>query len=162
MIDASLNFNIYSYDGKLISSPKFQGLRVEFLNKRHISISSDVLAIIDPINSKIVRIFDVMSGKPAAQIIEHSTEVCEMDLNQIDMSSERKMCFVDSNRDMFLTLVHKPETHKICNMVDSFMWNDGNDMLACLSDGKLITWFYPNAIYVDKDLMLKSTFTKEV
>jgi intraflagellar transport protein 80 len=162
MIDASLNFNIYSYDGKLISSPKFQGLRVEFLNKRHISISSDVLAIIDPINSKLVRIFDVMSGKPAAQIIEHSTEVCEMDLNQIDMSSERKMCFVDSNRDMFLTLVHKPEAHKICNMVDSFMWNDGNDMLACLSDGKLITWFYPNAIYVDKDLMLKSTFTKEV
>lgn len=162
MIDASLNFNIYSYDGKLISSPKFQGLRVEFLNKRHISISSDVLAIIDPINSKIVRIFDVMSGKPATQIIEHSTEVCEMDLNQIDMSSERKMCFVDSNRDMFLTLVHKPDAHKICNMVDSFMWNDGNDMLACLSDGKLITWFYPNAIYVDKDLMLKSTFTKEV
>jgi intraflagellar transport protein 80 len=162
MIDASLNFNVYSYDGKLVSSPKFQGLRVEFLNKRHISISSDVLAVIDPINSKIVRVFDVMSGKPATQIIEHSTEVCEMDLNQIDMASERKMCFVDSNRDMFLTLVHKPEAHKICNMVDSFMWNDGNDMLACLSDGKLVTWFYPNAIYVDKDLMLKSTFTKEV
>jgi hypothetical protein len=36
------------------------------------------------------------------------------------MSSERKMCFVDSNRDMFLTLVHKPEIQKICNMVDSF------------------------------------------
>ena len=31
---------------------------------------------------------------------------------------------VDNNRDMFLTLVHKPEIHKICNMVDSFCWND--------------------------------------
>ena len=162
LIDASLNFNIYAYDGKLVSSPKSQGLRVEFLNKRHISISSDVLAIIDPTNPKIVRVFDIMSGKPSTQFIEHTTEICEMDLNQIDMSSERKMCFVDSNRDMFLTLVHKPEAHNICNMVDSFMWNDGNDMIACLSDGKLITWFYPNAIYVDKDLMLKSTFTKEV
>ena len=121
-----------------------------------------MLAIIDPTNPKIVRVFDIMSGKPSTQFIEHTTEICEMDLNQIDMSSERKMCFVDSNRDMFLTLVHKPEAHKICNMVDSFMWNDGNDMIACLSDGKLITWFYPNAIYVDKDLMLKSTFTKEV
>jgi len=121
-----------------------------------------VLAIIDPTNPKIVRVFDITSGKPSTQFIEHTTEICEMDLNQIDMSSERKMCFVDSNRDMFLTLVHKPEAHKICNMVDSFMWNDGNDMIACLSDGKLITWFYPNAIYVDKDLMLKSTFTKEV
>lgn len=66
LIDASQNFNIFSYDGKLISSPKYQGLRVEFLNKRHISISSDVLAIIDPTNPKIVRIFDIMSGKPSA------------------------------------------------------------------------------------------------
>jgi intraflagellar transport protein 80 len=103
-----------------------------------------------------------VSGKPSAQFIEHSTEICEMDLNQIDMASERKMIFVDNNRDMYLTLVHKPEAHKICNMVDSFMWNDANDMLSCISDGKLITYFYPNAIYVDKDLMLKSTFTKEV
>ena len=47
-----------------------------------------------------------------------------MKLNQIEMSSERKMCFVDNNRDMFLTLVHKPEIHKISNMVDSFCWND--------------------------------------
>ena len=87
-------------------------------------------------NAKIVRVFDIMSGKQASQHIEHSTDIVEMDLNQIDMSSERKMCFVDSNRDMFLTLVHKPETHKICNMVDSFMWNDGNDMLSAISDGK--------------------------
>jgi intraflagellar transport protein 80 len=35
------------------------------LNKRHISISSDVLAIIDPTNPKIVRVFDIMSGKPS-------------------------------------------------------------------------------------------------
>lgn len=162
MIDASLNFNVYSYDGKLISSPKSAGLRVEFLNKRHISISNDVLAIIDPANPKNVSVFDIKSGKPSPQLIQHTTEICEMNLNQIEMSSERKMCFIDSNRDMFLTLVHKPEPHKICNMVDSFMWNDGNDMLACLSDGKLITWFYPNAIYVDKDLMAKSTYSKEV
>ena len=29
-------------------------------------------------------------------------------------------------------------------------------MLACIADGKLMTWFYPNAIYVDKDLMTKA------
>ena len=32
LIDASQNFNVYSYEGKLFSSPKCQGLRVEFLN----------------------------------------------------------------------------------------------------------------------------------
>ena len=71
------------------------------------------------------------------------------------------MCFIDSNRDMFLTMVHKPEILKISNVVDSFEWNDGNDMLACIADGKLLTWFYPNAIYVDKDLMNKAQSVKD-
>lgn len=161
LIDASQNFNVYSYEGKLVSSPKYQGLRVEFLNQRHLSLSGDVLALIDPMSPKIVRIFDILSGKPAAQQISHSAEILEMELNQIDMASERKMCFVDSNRDMFLTLVHKPEVHKISNMVDSFQWNDSNDMLSAIADGKQVTWFYPNAIYVDKDLMLKATSYRE-
>lgn len=77
------------------------------------------------------------------------------------MASERKMCFVDSNRDMFLTLVHKPEIQKISNMVDSFCWNDENDMLSAIADSKHVTWFYPNAIYVDRDLMSKAMQTKE-
>lgn len=78
------------------------------------------------------------------------------------MPSERKMCFIDSNRDMFLTMVHKPDIIKIGSIVDSFQWNDGNDMLSCISDGKLLTWFYPNAIYVDKDLMNKAMSSKDV
>jgi intraflagellar transport protein 80 len=77
------------------------------------------------------------------------------------MASERKMCFVDSNRDMFLTSVHKPEIQKIQNMTDSFMWNESNDMLSAIADGKHITWFYPNAIYVDKDLMGKAKAIKD-
>jgi len=59
-----------------------------------------------------------------------------MELNQVEVATERKMCFVDSNRDMFMTKVHTPELHKICNMVDSFQWNDANDMLAALADGQ--------------------------
>jgi hypothetical protein len=53
------------------------------------------------------------------------------------MSSERKMVFVDVNRDMFLTKVHKPDVIKICSMVDSYQWNDNNDMLAAVADSKL-------------------------
>ena len=63
LIDASQNFIVYNYEGKLVSTPKFQGLRVEFLNARHISLSADVLALIDPSDPKSVRIFDIISGK---------------------------------------------------------------------------------------------------
>lgn len=112
--------------------------------------------MIDPSNPKFVRVFDIVSGKDTNTPIEHSTEIIEMDLNQVEMSSERKMCFIDSNRDMFLSMVHKPELNKISNMVDSFQWNDNNDMLTALTDGQLKTWFYPNTIYVDRDLMGKA------
>ena len=63
MVDSSQNFTVYNYEGKMISQPKYQGLRVEFLNKRHISLSGDVLALIDPVAPKIVRLFDILSGK---------------------------------------------------------------------------------------------------
>jgi intraflagellar transport protein 80 len=81
LIDASQNFNIYSYEGKHVSTPKQQGLRVEFLNQRHISLSADVLAVIDPTNPKSVKLFDILSGRSLDTQIEHSTEILEMDLN---------------------------------------------------------------------------------
>jgi hypothetical protein len=90
------------------------------LNARHISLSSDVLALIDPTDPKNIRVFDIVSGKPSTVTITHTTEIVEMELNQIEMSSERKMCFIDNNRDMFLTMVHKPDVLKIASIVDSF------------------------------------------
>lgn len=102
LIDASQNFTIYSYEGKQISQPKYQGLRVEFLNQRHISLSSDVMAVIDPSNPKSVKVFDIMSGKVTDSHIEHTTEIIQMDMNQVAMSSERKMAFVDSNKDLLI------------------------------------------------------------
>ena len=51
------------------------------MNARHLSISSDVLALIDPTDPKIVRIFDIVSGKPSTVTINHSSEIVEMDLN---------------------------------------------------------------------------------
>ena len=47
-------------------------------------------------------------------------------------------------------------------MVDSFQWHDQSDMLTAVADSKLISWFYPNAIYVDKDLMDKSKSSKSI
>lgn len=44
-------------------------------------MSSDILALIDPSNPKIVRVFDIISGKPSTVTIEHSTEIIEMEVN---------------------------------------------------------------------------------
>ena len=41
---------IYNYDGKLASNPKIPSIKFEFLNKSRLSISQDILAIIDGSN----------------------------------------------------------------------------------------------------------------
>lgn len=46
-------------------------------------------------------------------------------------------------------------------MIQSLAWNDGSNMLAALADGKFTVWYYPNTIYVDRDLANKTIFEKE-
>ena len=46
-------------------------------------------------------------------------------------------------------------------MIMSLSWNDNTNMLAALADGKFTVWYYPSAIYVDRDLMPKTIFEKE-
>ena len=46
-------------------------------------------------------------------------------------------------------------------MIHSLAWNDETNMLAALTDGKFIVWYYPNTAYVDRDLMSRTTSEKE-
>ncbi len=107
LIDA-LGISIYNYEGKNLSQPKYSGLRVEFLSSRCVSLSRDVIALLDTSNRKHVRLFDVFSGKALSLNIEYTVEIVELMLNQVDGPNERKLCFIDSNRDMFLTSVRRP------------------------------------------------------
>ena len=43
----------------------------------------------------------------------------------------------------------------------SLSWNDNTNMLAALADGKFTVWYYPSAVYVDRDLLPKTVFEKE-
>ena len=48
---------------KLIALFKNTIKKDEYLNKLKVSISTDVMALIEPTNSKIVRFYDIISGK---------------------------------------------------------------------------------------------------
>ena len=88
-------------------------------------------------------------------------EIIEIHLNRTKISSERKIAFLDSNRDLFVNPGHKRKKFKLSSMTDSFLWNDKNDVLCAISDSRLITWFYPNAIDVDKEIMNMTKSVKE-
>lgn len=50
----------------------------------------------------------------------------------------------------------------IGNMIQFLCWNDSVNMLVVLVDGKFIVWYYFNTIYVDRDLVSRIVFEKEV
>ena len=63
--DTVMGMQIYSYEGRVLSQPKFQGLRPESLSADCVSLSSDVIAILDQTDMKTVRVFDVLTGRPS-------------------------------------------------------------------------------------------------
>lgn len=46
-------------------------------------------------------------------------------------------------------------------MIQSMAWNDTHNMLAALADGRFTVWYYPNCVYVDKDLLGRTIFSKD-
>ena len=46
-------------------------------------------------------------------------------------------------------------------MIHAHVWNDETNMLAAMTDGKMMVWYYPNAVYVDKDLLPKTLYEKD-
>ena len=65
------------------------------------------------------------------------------------------------NKDLFISPVHRPEIVKISSMVDTFMWNEHNDILACVADGRMISWLFPNGVYLDRDLMEQAKVVRD-
>ena len=46
-------------------------------------------------------------------------------------------------------------------MIQSLVWNDETNMLVALNNGRFTVWYYPNAIYVDNDVLSKTVMTRD-
>ena len=195
IVDTVEGIRVFSYEGRQISAPRFQGVRPEFLNEDSVSLSSDTIVILDRTDMKTIKCFDALTGRPIAGgsgDIKHDVEIHKLSLSQYSSSSmDRRLVFVDANRELFITPIlplpgvkkevrgnsfvrtfhkfpssslsnptsrHTPyplqfAKQKLATQVDTVAWNDTSDMLSAIADSRLITWFYPHALYVDKDLL---------
>lgn len=59
---------------------------VEFMNKKRIALSPDILAVIETSNNKLVKFFEISSGKPINFTLEHTLSILEINLNQTEQS----------------------------------------------------------------------------
>ncbi|NXC47694.1 IFT80 protein, partial [Penelope pileata] len=158
---------LYSYEGRLISSPKFPGMRTDILNAQTVSLSNDTLAVKDKADEKVIYIFDAVSGKPLGdgKPLTHKTEIVEIALDQKGLTNERKIAFIDKNRDLYITSVKRfgkeQKIVKIGTMVQTLAWNDTSNLLCGIQGTRFTVWYYPNTVYVDKDLLAKTLYEKD-
>ncbi|XP_029472943.1 intraflagellar transport protein 80 homolog isoform X1 [Rhinatrema bivittatum] len=158
---------LYSYEGRLISSPKLPGIRTDILNAQTISLSNDTIAIKDKADEKLIYLFEALTGKPVGdgKPLTHKIEIVEIALDQKGPTNERKIAFIDKNRDLYITAVRRfgreERVIKIGTMVHALAWSDTSNILCGLQDTRLTVWYYPNVIYVDKDLLTKTIFEKD-
>ena len=83
---------------------------------------------------KTIYLYDISSGKKLNNEIVHSMDISEIQLNQTEQGRDRKICFTDSNKDLYISNAFIPKIVKLSNMCDSFSWNESNDMLCSISD----------------------------
>lgn len=158
---------MFSYDGRLVCTPRYPGMKVDVLNQQTIAIRCDTVAIRDKTDEKVVYAFDAQAGKIMGdgKPITHKVEVMDNRLDQCGITAERKITLVDKNRDLLLTSVPIFGTEikivKLANMIQSHAWNDETNMLAAMTDGKILVWYCPNGVYIDKNLLPKTLFEKD-
>nr|XP_020471287.1 intraflagellar transport protein 80 homolog isoform X1 [Monopterus albus]XP_020471288.1 intraflagellar transport protein 80 homolog isoform X1 [Monopterus albus]XP_020471290.1 intraflagellar transport protein 80 homolog isoform X1 [Monopterus albus] len=157
----------FSYEGRLISSPKFPGMRADILNAQSVSLSTDTIAVRDKNDEKVILLFDGLTGKALGdgKPLTHKLEVVEIALDQCGPSTERKIALIDKNRDLYLTSVRhlgrEPKICKIGSMVHSMAWNDAANILCGIQDKQLTVWYYPSVVFTDKELLPKTLYIKD-
>ena len=163
---------VISFEGKVLCTPKFQGLRADYLTRDTVALSPDSLVVVDSVDGKNVHVIDASSGRNIGKLHHGAAEVTCLSLNQHNLGpQERMLAFCDRNRDLFVAALHQYQgggggggvlnipTFKISPHVESFCFNDETNVLVGLADGSLKFWYQPEAAFVDKDLLPHTTYT---
>jgi intraflagellar transport protein 80 len=61
-----------------------------------------MVAVIDRSDSKVVRLFDIATGRALQHSISHMMEINELSLCAYGQGSERKIAVIDRNRDLYV------------------------------------------------------------
>lgn len=173
-LDQISGIQIVSFEGRVLSSPKFQGLRPEYLTRDMVSLSPDTLVVVDSVDSKNIQIMDSSSGRVIGKLNHSPAEVVSVCLNQHNLGpQERILAFCDRNRDLFIASLNTGAsggaqggalnvlTYKLHAHVESFAFNDDTNVLVGLADGCLKFWYYPEVVLTDKDLLPLTTSSSE-
>mmetsp|Transcript_5293 Transcript_5293/g.8626 ORF Transcript_5293/g.8626 Transcript_5293/m.8626 type:complete len:779 (+) Transcript_5293:121-2457(+) len=173
-VDQMNGLQVISFEGRVLSTPKFQGLRPEYLTRDMVSLSPDTLCVVDSVDGRNIQILDAASGRIMGKLNHGAAEVVAVQLNQHSLGpQERILAYADRNRDLYVAALHSGggggpsggvlniPTFKLGSHVESFIFNDDTNVLVGLADGSLKFWYQPEVALVDKDLLALTTTASE-
>ncbi|VDQ07489.1 unnamed protein product [Trichobilharzia regenti] len=83
-------------------------------------------------------------------------EILKISLNQLGNSFDRRLAVLDKNKDLYQmsirTLGNQRKTIKLGTIVTSFVWAETSNVLAAITNDKLVIWFYPDIASTDSDI----------
>lgn len=151
---------VYNYEGQHLCTPKLSGMRPELLSAQTVALSGDILAITMRTDAKVVHVFDVYSGKENTAVLRHSTDIEHIALDEVGDRTDRQLAALDKNQDLWICRPNHSKTSfvKLGNMVCTMAWNKTSNMLAAVSDSRLQIWYFPQVVFVDRDLLEMTTY----
>ncbi|CAH8493309.1 unnamed protein product [Schistosoma mattheei] len=150
---------IYNYDVRLVCSLKHANIHAEQIYADSLTMSNDVIGIKDQLDKKIIHLFDPSSGKTLGdgKPISHSNEIIKISLNQMGNSFDRRLALLDNNKDLYLMSIrilgNQRKMVKLATMVSSFLWAETSNILAAITNDKLVIWFYPDIALTNSDIL---------
>ncbi|KAG5865619.1 hypothetical protein JTB14_010369 [Gonioctena quinquepunctata] len=118
---------IYNYQGRLIATPRWPNMRLDYLRGSDISLSPDTLVARDAGDAKTLHVIDLSNNRSSTESnsIQHSMQVVRISLDQWGDLPSRKLAVLDKTRDLYL--VHIRSTNKtfskLGRKIESFQWN---------------------------------------
>lgn len=166
-LDQVSGINIISFEGRVLCSPKFQGMRTDYTTKEMVTLSPDTLCVVDSTDAKIIQVLDASIGKNINRLV-HTAEVTHIQLNQHCLGTpDRFLTFSDRNRDLYVAQLFAGgsggaiPTYKLLANIESFAFNDDTNVLVGLADGRMRLWYQPEVVFVDRDLLSSATVSYE-
>ncbi|KAI5073537.1 hypothetical protein GOP47_0011550, partial [Adiantum capillus-veneris] len=151
--DFSNELHIFTYKGKKLSNPNFFGLRTDLLNSQNVGLSKDTLGLVDFNDPKNLKLFDTNTGKELEQVIHHDVPIMDVDMNQQGTIADRMLIFIDSNNDLYIACIVKPCIIKLASLATKALWSSSAHIVAAMVDQDLVIWLYPQAAFIDEDLL---------
>ncbi|KOC63788.1 Intraflagellar transport protein 80 like protein [Habropoda laboriosa] len=159
--------SLYSYQGRLLGTPKWKGMTQERLYPPCVSLCSDTLVIRSQSNEKQLYVLEVAYNKPITenQAYTHLQNISRVALNYIGGVNDRQVALIDTNKDLFLVSIRTTGFGRVCKiaaMAQDIKWATDANVLAAMLDATLSVWLCPNCVhYSDRKIIRKTRIDKE-